>query len=152
MTRDLLQAAFAKADYAEVNSISVAWEQFLRGKAVEPAAQQIMLEIKDYRRRAKLLAEFHQKPLKVTGLMLNPNEPRQSVALVYAKVLRVGEAADDAGQVTVLAIDRDGVMFGYMGEQMKLRRTDGMKERKDGGTDLRPNPGIPVGGQPPTGR
>ena len=142
MTRDLLQAAFGKADYAEVNSISVAWEQFLRGKAVEPAAQPIMLEIKDFRRRAKVLAEFHQKPLKVTGLMRNPNEPKQSVALVNGKVVRVGETADDAGQVTVLAIERDGVLFGYMGEQINVRRLDGFaaSKRKDGTPDSPPEP------------
>ena len=139
MTRDLIRSAFQKGDYAEVSSLSVAWGQFLRGKSVERDAQPILDEIKTFRHRAKSLSEFHQKSIHVTAVILNPSQPSQSVALVNGKSLRIGDAMDDAGQVIVQGISRDGVQFGFLGETIILRREDGSSTHKD----------VPAGGVVP---
>ena len=152
MTRDLIAAAFRKGDYAEVSSLSVAWEQFCRGKSVDPASQALLDEIKTFRRRSKTLAEFHQKAIHITAVILNPNQPSQSVALINGKSLRVGDALDEGGQVQVQGIARDGVQFVYMGETIVIRREDASAtaiRRSGDGSSATVSPGpVPVGEAP----
>jgi hypothetical protein len=143
MTRDLVSNAFRHADFAEVNTICTQWEQFLRGKAVEAGAQPILEEIKTYRHRSKVLAEFHQRSVHVTAVVLNPVTPTQSVALVNGKVTRVGDAVDTGGQIVVHAITREGVTFTFQGENVVLTREDAAAVRRD--ADKGPSGPVPVG-------
>jgi hypothetical protein len=121
-TLDQVDLAFKKGDYAEVNSLSVAWESFVRGKDVENAALAVLDQIKDYRRRGKVLSEFHAKSLHVRGVMVN-GDPAMSAALVNKRVFRSGDLVDSK-DVRVIAIRRDGVEFGYQGETIFVPRED----------------------------
>lgn len=123
-TKTQIDEAFQKGDYAEVNSISVAWEQFLRGKALDPLAGPVVEEIKGFRHRAKTLSEFHSKAIAVTGTIINPNEPAQSVAIVNGRGLHIGESLDPKGDVKVSSIRREGVEFVYQGERILVVRED----------------------------
>jgi hypothetical protein len=123
-TRESMQTAFQRGDYAEVNTLSTAWEQFIRGKAVEEAAKTYLDEIKAFRSRAKTLAEFHAKVIHVTGTIVSSEGPGKGFAIVNGRTLKVGETLDDRGEVQILGVDRDGVLFGYQGERIKIRRED----------------------------
>jgi hypothetical protein len=123
MTRDRVKAAFESGDFAEVNSICSMWEAFLRGKAIDPAAEPLIAEIKEYRIRGKKLSEFHQKSIKVTGIIFIPTQPSQSAALINSAVVRMGEKLFD-GQIEVVGISRDEVTFSYQGEKVRVRRQD----------------------------
>lgn len=122
--RGQIDAAFRKGDYAEVNSLCVAWESFVRGKEVEPAAVSMIEQMKDYRRRGKVLSEFHAKVIHVVGVMVNGDNPASSAAIVNKGVLRIGESLDGKGDVKVVAIRRDGVEFAYEGEVVFVPRED----------------------------
>ncbi|MBL9089259.1 MAG: hypothetical protein JNM10_19120 [Planctomycetia bacterium] len=121
-TLEQIDLAFRKGDYAEVNSLSVAWESFVRGKEIEPAATPILEEIKGYRRRARILSEFHAKTLHVTAVMVNP-EPTTSAALVSGKVFRHGDLVDGK-DIRIVGIRREGVEFEYFGERVFVPRLD----------------------------
>ena len=121
-TRDQVDVAFHKGDYAEVNSLSVAWESFVRGKDIEPAAAPILEEIKGYRRRARVLSEFHAKTLHVTAVMVNP-EPTTSAALVSGRVFRFGDLVDGK-DIKIVGIRREGVEFEYLGERVFVPREE----------------------------
>ncbi len=121
-TRDQVDLAFRKGDYAEVNSLSVAWEAFVRGKEIDPAAVPVLEEVKAYRRRSRTLSEFHAKTFHVTAVMVNP-EPTTSAALVSGKVFRHGDLVDGK-DVRIVGIRRDGVEFEYQGERVFVARED----------------------------
>ncbi|MCC7136946.1 MAG: hypothetical protein IT460_00790 [Planctomycetes bacterium] len=121
--RGQVDGLFRSGDYAGVNSLCVAWEAFVRGKEVEPAALPILDEIKDYRRRAKVLSEFHAKSVHVTGVMVT-SDASTSAALVNGRVVRTGEALDAKGDLKVAAIRREGVEFSYQGESVFVLRED----------------------------
>ena len=159
-TKALIDEAFQRGDYAEVNSISVAWEQFLRGKAIEPAASPVIEDIKAFRHRAKTLSAFSSKAIAVTGTMVNPLEPAQSVAIIDRKVLHSGDALDTKGEVKVVAIRRDGVDFVFQGEKIFVHREDAevAKNRKEKAATDKPEPvrpesrkPFPVGASAPEG-
>lgn len=124
MTRDIVSAAFQRGDFAEVNSICSQWEVFLRGKAIEPAAQEVIDDVKKYRKRSKTLAEFHQIGMHVTSVIMNPVQPSQSVALLNGSVIRVGDALPPDGQIQVQSITREGVTFAFQGETVFVKRRD----------------------------
>jgi hypothetical protein len=128
-TRDQIAKAFQAGDYQEVGNVTTAWETFLRGKAVEDAVQPYLEEIKTYRKRAKTLQDFKSKSIHVTGVVFNPQRPSLSVALVNGKVLRIGDALDDKGDVRVSGITRESVEFSYEGETVKVRRQEAGRER-----------------------
>lgn len=105
-TREQIRDAFARADYADVNTLCNAWEQFVRGKRVDTAALPVCEEIKAFRQRAKTLAEFGAKGIKVTGLIVTPLAPANSVALVNGRTVKAGDALDEKGDVKVVRIER----------------------------------------------
>jgi hypothetical protein len=121
-TLEQIDLAFRKGDYAEVNSLSVAWESFVRGKDFDTAATPVLEAIKGYRRRARTLSEFHAKALLVTAVMVNP-EPTTSAALVSGKVFRHGDLVD-AKDIKIVGIRREGVEFEYFGERVFVPRRD----------------------------
>lgn len=119
-TRDQIDQAFRKADYAEVTALSVAWESFVRGKEVEPAAMPVLDEILAYRRRAKALSEFHAKGIYVTATIVNP-EPATSAAAISGRVFRHGDLIDGK-DVRIVGVRREGVEFEYQGERIFVAR------------------------------
>ncbi len=123
-TRDAVRQAFSRGDYADVNTLCVAWEQFMRAKMVEDPALPFCTDIQAFRQRAKVLAEFQAKVIQVTGLIVTTLEPSRSVALVNGRTMKVGDSLDGKGDVVVLSIDKDGVEFGYQGERIKVPRED----------------------------
>jgi hypothetical protein len=148
-TRDAMQLAFQRGDYAEVSTLSTAWEQFIRGKAVEEAAKPYLDEIKSFRARSRTLADFHAKVIHVTGTIVSSDGPGKGFAIVNGRTLKVGEFLDDRGEVQVLGVDRDGVLFGYQGERIKIRREDssGAGGRK-GGAPGGANSSVPLSVDP----
>lgn len=142
-TRDAIEKAFRNADYPEVTTLSMQWEQFLRGKTVDEPASPLNEEIRGYKVRAKKLSEFHAKGVHVTGIIVNATSPAQSVALVNNEVRRVGEALDNKGEIRVLAIAKDGVDFAFQGEVIRVGRKDAGPKPSSGGAD---------GGGPPSDR
>lgn len=142
-TRDQITVAFDRGDFAEVSSVVTAWEGFVRGKSIEPAAQPVLAEIVRFRKRGKILTEFHSRGIHVTGILLNPIEPSRSVALVNGKPVRVGDALDGKVEPKVLGISKDGVEFGFQGETIRVGREDASSTGNPG----RPsNLGVTVGG------
>ena len=123
-TRDQIATSFERGDFAEVSSVVTAWEGFVRGKAVEPAAQPVMEEIVRFRKRGKVLTDFHARGIHVTGILLNPMEPTRSVALVNGKPARVGDSLDGKAEPRVVAIAKDGVDFAFQGETIRVGRED----------------------------
>lgn len=109
---------FEAGEFAEVTSLTNAWETFMRGKAVESAAATWLDQIKGLNKRSKTLSAFHSKSVHVTGVMVNPIEPAQSVGLVNGKVTRVGETVDPKNEVKVGKIRREGIEFVYQGESI----------------------------------
>src|SRR5262245_11711557 len=139
--RGQIDAAFKKGDYAEVNSLCVAWEAFVRGKDVEPSAVPLLEEMKDYRRRAKVLSQFHSMVIHVIGVMVNATDPARSAAIVNKAVLKTGESIDGKGDVKVVAIRRDGVEFAYDGEVVFVPREDAAAIRDKTSAVSSPAPG-----------
>ena len=133
-TRDAISRAFRDGDYAEVSTLSTQWEQFLRGKTVEDSAQTLNAEIRGYKLRSKRLSDFHSKGVHVTGVIVNANQPTQSVALVNGEVRRIGEALDNKGEIKIIAIAREGVDFSFQGEVIRIGREDA--------SALKPTPGA----------
>lgn len=145
-TRDQIATSFDRGDFADVSSVVTAWEGFVRGKSVEPAAQPILEEIVRFRKRGKILTDFHGRGIHVTGILLNPMEPARSVALVNGKPARVGDALDGKSEPKVVGITREGVDFTFLGETIRVGREDASGNGPSG----RPNRdvGVTVGGAP----
>ncbi len=117
-TREVVAEAFGKGDFAEVNSLCMAWEQFLRGKTIKAEAQTVLSEVKALRQRAKVLSEFQSLSIHVTGVMVHALEPARSVALVNGNVVRTGDPLPERRDVKVEGVDRGGVEFSYQGERI----------------------------------
>lgn len=121
-TRDAISKAFADGNYPEVSTLSTQWEQFLRGKIVDDAAQPLNEEIRGYKLRSKKLSDFHAKGVHVTGVIVNKTQPAQSVALVNGEVRHIGEALDNKGEIRVLSIATDWAEFSFQGEVIRVSR------------------------------
>lgn len=145
-TRDAIQKAFGDADYPEVNTITTQWEQFLRGKIVEEAAQPLNEEIRGYRLRSKKLSEFHAKGVHVTGVVVNKTQPAQSVALISGEVRHVGDAIDNKGEIIVAGITATGVEFAYQGETIRVARGNVKSPPSPSGTSVPVSVPVPSNG------
>jgi hypothetical protein len=121
-TRDMIAAAFRTGDYAEVNTLTTAWDQFLRGKAIEASAYPVIEEVKGFRRRAKILTEFQSKSIRVTGIMYDSVRPSRSVALINGKATRAGDTVENG--VVLVAVTPDGADFTFQGETIHRTRDD----------------------------
>ena len=95
-TRDSMLTAFHRGDYAEVNTLSTAWDQFIRGKAVEDGARGDLEEIKSFRTRAATLSAFHAKVIHVTGTIVSSEGPGRGFAdLLHGRQQQTDENRDD---------------------------------------------------------
>lgn len=120
-----IQGKFARGLYAEVATLCQAWVEFMKGKQVEPDAQASNDEIAALRTRARILAETEGFALVIGGTIVHESEPSRSQATINGVMTKVGDAADTAGEVRILAVRRDGVDFIYKGETFTRLRNSG---------------------------
>jgi Tfp pilus assembly protein PilO len=120
-----VRTAFESGSYSEVATLTSAWNTYLQGKKVHPDAMDTISEIARLRAKAKTLADFQTITIKVTGTIVDLQDPRRSVALVNARPLRAGDTLEDRTEVVVGRVLRDGVEFQFRGETIFVGREKG---------------------------
>jgi hypothetical protein len=121
-----IREAMEKGLLEDVTKMVTQWEQFLRGKQVELEATAVVEQIAAFRHKAKTIAEFHQKNVRVTGTIVDRTDERRSVALVNGRTLHRGDKFDEKGEILIGAISASGVDFLYGGEVIHVARRSGV--------------------------
>jgi hypothetical protein len=102
--------------------VSSAWLTFLRDKEIDVDAAPVVEAITRLRQQAKNLSDFQALNIKVTGSIVNPEDPSRSVAVINGKPFYAGDRLVTGGEVTVRAIRRDAVEFVFRGDSIEVRR------------------------------
>jgi Tfp pilus assembly protein PilO len=144
-----LSTAFDNGEYQEVLSLVSQWLIFMDGKEIDDDARPAIASISELRPRARTYADFHSIPLRVTGTIVNPVDPSQSVAVINGRAWRAGDVIDDSGAVVVGHILRDGVDFRFKGETIRVNRHGASVSRKPAAPDKTGTAMHPVGARAP---
>jgi hypothetical protein len=134
--------------YAEVLSKGSHWVNFLRGKSVEADARPLLDEVARLMTKGRVLGEFHSLAIQITGTIVHREDPSRSVALVNGHTVRVGDVLDEAGNLSVTAIDGEKIVFSYQGERVSVPTR---KEREPSAGDPKHEPTAPVRPAPVVG-
>lgn len=141
-TVKMFEDALGRDDYGEVASLASTWEQFVAGKAIEPDAVPVLKRIKELSDRARTLAEFHAIGIDVTGVMVNPENPSQSAAIVDGTAVGVGQVVGPKGnEAKVVEITREGVTFEFRSQRIYLSVKESQARKDAGKKGARPAPG-----------
>ena len=116
------QSAFETGKYNEVTQLAAQWVLYLDGKEIESDARAAVAAIAALRPRARIYSEFQSIPLRVTGTIVHPVDPKLSVAVINGRPRHMGDRLDDSGDVVVGRISRASVEFLYEGETIRMDR------------------------------
>lgn len=119
------QTAFDEGRYNDVTTLAGQWVLFLDGKEIEPDARPAVAEIAALRPRARTYSDFQSIPLRVTGTIVHPVDPKMSVAVINGRPRHMGDRLDESGEVVVGQITRAYVEFHYKGETIRVDRGHG---------------------------
>jgi hypothetical protein len=113
--------------WAEVESESRGFRDASKnGQHVEDDAKDLVQIIFELQRSAKVIDGFEKRKIEITGILYSHRG--SSVAVVNSKQMTVGEALDADGQVVVVEIGEDYVIFETEGVEIKKERaTQGRK-------------------------
>jgi len=131
------QGAFDEGRYNDVTTLASQWVLYLDGKEIEPDARAAVAEIAALRPRARTYSDFQSIPLRVTGTIVHPVDPKMSVAVINGRPRHMGDRLDESGDVVVGHITRAYVEFHYKGETIRVDRGHGGGEKpsaQPGGT------------------
>lgn len=108
--------------WAEVESESRGFRDATKnGQHVEDDAKDLVQIIFELQRSAKVIDGFDKRKIEITGILYSPRG--SSVAVVNGKQMTVGEALDADGQVVVVEIGEDYVIFETEGVEIKKEKT-----------------------------
>jgi len=124
------QDAFETGRYNDVTQLASQWVLYLDGKEIEPDARAAVAAIAALRPRARIYSDFQSIPLRVTGTIVHPVDPKMSVAVINGRPRHMGDRLDESGDVIVGHISRASVEFIYKGESIRIdRRAKGGKKK-----------------------
>ena len=116
------QKAFETGRYNDVTQLASQWVLYLDGKEIEPDARAAVAAIAALRPRARIYSDFQSIPLRVTGTIVHPVDPKMSVAVINGRPRHMGDRLDESGDVVVGHIARASVEFLYKGETIRIDR------------------------------
>jgi len=124
------QQAFETGKYNEVTQLASQWVLYLDGKEIEPDARSAVAAISALRPRARIYSDFQSIPLRVTGTIVHPVDPKMSVAVINGRPRHMGDRLDESGDVIVGRISRVAVEFQYKGETIRIDRGTNSGKRR----------------------
>ena len=92
------------------------------GAHVEDDAKDLVQKIFEFQRSAKVIDAFYKRKIKITTILYSPNGV--SVAVINDKQMTVGDALDADGQVVVVEIGENYVIFETEGVDIKKAQTE----------------------------
>jgi len=90
------------------------------GKHVAEASRELVIEILEYRRSAKVIQAFTKRRIVITTIIHSENG--NSVVVINRKLYSEGDALDSAGEIIVVEIGESFVIFETEGVEIKKDR------------------------------
>ncbi len=115
-----INTKFNEGQHEEVARLAQQWATFLRGKEVRPGARRFLDEIERIRDKSKNQADFASLDFSVSGVIVHPRNPQRSLAIVNKRRVKVGDALDEADEVTVAQITSKTLWVRFRGEEHEI--------------------------------
>jgi Tfp pilus assembly protein PilO len=113
-----IEKLFDEERWTEVESEARAFRDSSKnGQHVEDAAREQVQKIFELQRRAKVIENFDKRKVVISTILYSPHGV--SVAVINGKQMTVGDALDADGQVIVVEIGENFVIFETEGVQIK---------------------------------
>jgi Tfp pilus assembly protein PilO len=93
-------------------------DQSKNGQHVDDDAKDLVQRIFELQRQAKVIDGFYKRKIDISGILYSPRA--QSVAVINGKQMTAGEAFDAEGQIVVLEIGEDYVIFETEGVEIRV--------------------------------
>ncbi len=90
------------------------------GKHVSDEARELVIEILDFRRKAKVIQGFDKRKIEISTIIYS--KTGNSIAVINNKTYSEGDALDTNGQIIVVEIGEDHVIFETEGVEIKKLR------------------------------
>ncbi len=120
--KDKLSKLYDERRWADVESEARGFRDASKnGQHVEDDAKDLVQIIFELQRSAKVIDGFDKRKIEITGILYSPRG--SSVAVINGKQMTVGEALDADGQVVVVEIGEDYVIFETEGVEIKKEKT-----------------------------
>jgi Tfp pilus assembly protein PilO len=118
---------FDEKNWGEVESECRAFRETSKsGVHVEDDAKDLVQKIFELQRQAKVIDTFFKRKIEISGILYS--QRAQSVAVINGKQMTVGEAFDADGQVVVIEIGEDYVIFETEGVEIRIdKKSQGKK-------------------------
>jgi Tfp pilus assembly protein PilO len=101
-------------------------DQSKNGQHVDDDAKDLVQRVFEIQRQAKVIDAFHKRKIDISGILYSPRA--QSVAVINGKQMTVGEAFDADGQIVVVEIGEDYVIFETEGVEIRVdQKSQGKK-------------------------
>ena len=126
---DEAQKLFENAKYDELARLGSGWIGFTRGKEVKADARLVMQRITKLLERGRVMSEWSNFTFRVSGTIIDRQNPARSIAVVNKRYVRPGEKLKESDEVRIEKIERDKVWFGFRGEMLgiEVRSSDRKK-------------------------
>jgi hypothetical protein len=92
------------------------------GQHVDEDAKDLVGKIFEFQRSAKIIDNFHKRKIKISTILFSPTGV--SVAVINDKQMTAGDALDAEGQVVVVEIGENYVIFETEGVEIKKTQTE----------------------------
>ncbi len=111
---------FEEGAYTEMSSMISAWTAYLHDKQIGAGARPVLEQIRNLKTKAKTHSEFQAMAVHVRGTIIDPDNPRRSIALTNHGTLRMGDKLNETGDVVVGRITKSWVYFEYRDETIRV--------------------------------
>ena len=124
-----MSEAFDEQDWKRLRNEFRQWNELSRnGTHIVEEAKPLAAEMANMNRRARVIQEFETRPIRISAIIYSPTG--SSIAVVNGKQLIEGDSLDPDGQVIVVEIGENYVIFETQGVQIKRVQGQQPKRRK----------------------
>jgi hypothetical protein len=120
---DKISKLYDEKKWAEVENECRAFRDASKnGQHIEDDAKDLVQRIFEFQRSAKVIDTFDKRKIQITTILYSPNGV--SVAVINGKQMTVGDALDADGQVVVVEIGENYVIFETEGVEIRKTQTE----------------------------